>query len=437
MLKADTVLELTRKHESGAVNTFRLGLNPPVFVRGEGPRLFENCGTAWLDFVCGSSTSNLGHGHPAHLAAVREAVSTGILHTGTRLPSASRARLYDTLCGILPEGLDCVHLGNSGAESIETAIKAAQHATGRCRLIAFEGGYHGRTLGALSITSGQRIRGSFSLLESSVDFLPYPYPEDPTGSGLSDDLCAAKLEERLGQLERSGDLPAAAVVEAVQGVGGVIEPRGEFLSNVREMTSRYGVLLVCDEIWSGFGRAGSWFSFERSGIAPDIVAMGKAISGGLPLSATAASPSVLKSWKPGMHTSTFQGNPLACAAADATIRTIDEENLLNNVSTVVEPSLRQAFHGLEEKERIHAVRVIGAQAAIEFIDPCGRPDGDAAVRVQKAALLKKILIYSGGRHGNAVMIVPPINIERSDLECGLSEVRKLVELEAKTGDLDD
>ena len=434
MLDAEKALKLTRKHESRAVNTFRAGSKPPVFVRGEGAFLFEESGEAWLDLVCGSSTSNLGHGLPAHLAAVREAASTGVLHTGTRLPSPFRAKLYESLCGILPAGLNCIHLGNSGAEAIETAIKAAQHATGRKRLIAFTGGYHGRTLGALSITSGTRIRQSFSLLEGNVDILPYPYPSDPAGMGASDEYCSERLAQRLEQLDREGDLPAAAFIEAVQGVGGVIEPLGNFLLNVRELTSRYGVLLVCDEIWSGFGRAGEWFSFERSGILPDIVAMGKAVSGGLPLSAAAAGPGILKSWPPGMHTSTFQGNPLSCAAADATIRAISAGKLLSYVSDVIEPMLKQAFSGLEDVERIHAVRVIGAQAAIEFLDREGGPGVDSAARVQRSALAKKILIYTGGRHGNAAMILPPINIGRADLERGLADVRKLIEREARTGD---
>ncbi|MDE0114293.1 MAG: aspartate aminotransferase family protein [Albidovulum sp.] len=437
MLDADTVLGLTRNHESRAVNTFRMGLSPPVFVRGEGAWLFEESGAAWLDFVCGSSTSNLGHGYPPHIEAIREVVSSGILHTGTRLPSPYRAGLYQSLCRIMPEGLDCIHLGNSGAEAIETAIKVAQHATGRSRLMAFEGGYHGRTLGALSLSSGMRIRDSFSLLESNVDILPYPYPEDPAGEGFRDEVCSAKLSERLDQLDRAGDLPAAVFIEAVQGVGGVLEPRGKFLADARELTSRYGVLLVCDEIWSGFGRAGKWFSFERSGIIPDIIAMGKAVSGGLPLSATAASSKVLKSWGPGMHTSTFQGNPLSCATADATVRAIGEGRLLDYVSEIVEPMLREAFHRLELMERIHAVRVIGAQAAIEFLDRQGKPGMNEAVRVQKAALEQKILIYSGGRNGNAAMIVPPINIDRDDLAMGLAQVRKLIEREATRGAQDD
>ena len=429
MLDAKSTLEITLARESAAANTFRIGQDPPVFARGDGSWLFEEEGVKWLDLVCGSSTTNLGHNHPAHRAAIEDVVATGILHTGTRLPSPFRAQLYELLCSILPAGLSCVQLVNSGAEAIEAAIKAAQFATGRSKLLSFEGGYHGRTLGALSITHGERIRAPFSVLGDSVDFLPYPYMDDPMGAGHDASYCLAQLMRRLEDMQQADDLPAAIIFEPIQGVGGVVVPPDEFVIGVQDAARKFNVPLICDEIWCGFGRSGRWFSFEHAGIVPDIVAMGKALSGGLPLSAVAAGPDILKAWPPGMHTSTFQGNPVSCSMACATIRTIRDRGLLGHVTDTVTPELERALMPLCALPRVHAVRVNGAQAAVELLALDGSPDPDAVARLQKSALGRHILIYAGGRHGNAVMFVPPINIDREDLAGGLNAIVELIEEE--------
>lgn len=431
MTRTRQVLGITRVHESSAANTFRFTAEPPVFLRGDGSWLFDDRDRNWLDLVCGSATSNIGHNHPAHIAALQETVGTGILHTGTRLPSPFRARLYEELVSILPEELSCIQLANSGAEAVEAAIKAAQYATGRTRLISFEGGYHGRTIGALSLTDGGSIRDPFSVLHELVDFLPYP---GLRGNGDEEvDICLSRLSDRLEELRKADDLPAALVVEAVQGVSGVLSPPAEFLSGIRAMTRRYGVLMVCDEIWCGFGRAGAWFSFENTGVVPDMVTMGKAMSGGLPLSAVAAPPEILKAWPHGMHTSTFQGNPLACNMAVATIRTIRGDGLLAHVAHTVEPILERALRPLDALERTGGVRVAGAQAAVDVMDVDGCPDRETAIRVQGAAHARRILIYLGGRCENSLMFVPPINIDGAHLSEGLGEAAALIKHELGTG----
>jgi len=432
MLDTETTLNITRTHESGAANTFRICEDPPVFVRGDGPWLFDESGARWLDMVCGSSTTNLGHNHPAHIAAIEEVAATGFIHTGTRLPSPFRAQLYQMLCEILPAELSCIQLVNSGAEAIEAAIKVAQYTTGRARLISFEGGYHGRTLGALSVTHGARIRNPFSVFEETVDFLPYPYLDDPTGQGKDAAFCLSHLSDRLDQLKRAGDLPAAVIVEPIQGVGGVVVPPDAFVTGVRDITRSFDVLLVCDEIWSGFGRTGRWYSYEHAGITPDIVTMGKALSGGLPLSAVAAAPDILKAWPPGMHTSTFQGNPISCNMACANIRTIRDDNLLSHIADTVAPELETALRPLQTLDRVHAVRINGAQAAVELLTASGKPDSDAVTRLQKAALDRHILIYAGGWYGNAVMFVPPVNIDRQVLADGLKTIAELIGQEVGT-----
>ena len=343
-MRGVSVLDVTRRHESSAANTFRISDDPPVFVRGDGPWLFDERGHRWLDLVCGSGTSNLGHNHPAHRAAVEEVAATGIFHTGTRLPSPFRAQLYEDLALVLPDGLDCIQLANSGAEAIEAAIKAAQFATGRRHLVAFEGGYHGRTLGALSVTSGMSIREPFSLLSEQVSILPFPHDGCDSGP----EQCLEELSSELDRLRASSQPAAAIVIEAIQGVSGVAIPAAGFLQGVRDLATSHGACMICDEVWCGFGRTGRWFAFEREDVIPDMVVAGKGLSGGLPLSAVAGRAGVLQEWPAGMHTSTFQGNPAACGMASATVGTIRKQGLLEHVTHTVEPSLKQLQDALAD-----------------------------------------------------------------------------------------
>ena len=421
-MDSPSTLRLTRIHESSAANTFRISDDPPVFVHGEGPWLRDRDGGRWLDLVCGSGTSNLGHNFPAHSDAIREALATGIVHTGTRLPSPFRAELYGVLASILPDDLSCIQLANSGAEAVEAAIKAAQFTTGHSRLIAFEGGYHGRTLGALSVTSGERLRQPFSLLRELVSFVPYP----GNAEGVSLERCLDRASAECRRLDRAGEPAAAIIVEAIQGVSGVRIPPPGFLEGLREISDRHVSKLICDEIWCGFGRAGRWFAFERSGAVADLVVVGKALSGGLPLSGVAASPGVLQAWPAGIHTSTFQGNPVACNMAVATIRSIREHRLLEHVSGTLEPALGRTLNRLTDHPRVSGVRIAGAQAAIDIVGPNGQPDGRAAAAVQAAAMKEGLLVYAGGLDGNSVMVVPPINIGEGDLTGGLEKLAGLI-----------
>ena len=222
------------------------------------------------------------------------------------------------------------------------------------------------------------------------------------------------------------DLPCAMIVEAVQGVGGVIVPPNAFLAGLRDRCRAHGVVLIADEIWSGFGRCGRWFSFERSGIEPDLVVLGKALSGGLPLSAVAGPSDILKAWPHGMHTSTFQGNPLACAMAVATIDTIEGDGLLERVTGTIEPLLRRKLAPLDRLPAVRDIRVAGAQAAIEFVREGGGPDADQVNRLQRRCLDDRLLVYAGGRHGNALILVPPLVIDEADLGAALGRIVALI-----------
>lgn len=407
------VIENNQRYESSAANTFKLTDTPPVFVSGKGAELMTSSGERFLDFVAGSSTNALGYGHPAHRDALMQASAGGIYHTGTRLPSRFRVELYEKLADILPTGLDCFQLANSGSEAVEVAIKAAQFTTGRHGLIAFEGGYHGRTLGALSVTDNRRIREPFSVLTDQVRFVPYPVAEQ--------EASLLRLKKALVELN-----PAAVIIEAVQGVSGVRLPSAGFLKQVRKLCTAHDALMIVDEIWNGFGRCGTWFGFERDGVTPDLVVMGKAMSASLPLAGVAGPASILKAWPPGMHTSTFQGNPLACAMATAVIDTIENENLLTHVIDVIQASFLELADELDGLPGIASSRVCGAQVAIVLETTDGAPDTQRSTAVQKAGLSAKLLLYGGGMSGECVMLVPPLVMTKDQLDRGLSQLLDLI-----------
>ncbi len=415
MTTTDLVLGTTRELETGAANTFRLVDNPPVPVRADAEWLWDAEGRRFLDLVCGSATTTLGHNHPAHRAAFEQAIRTGFFHTGTRLPSPFRANLYESLAALMPPALDTFHLANSGAEAIEVAIKAAQFATGRKRLIAFAGGYHGRTLGALSITDGRSIRKSFSTLENTVDLAAFPGP-DATPQAV--EAAVRDFEALLQKRSAEGTPVAAVVVEAIQAVRGIIEPPAAFFQGIQQAAFHAGALLILDEIWNGFGRTGDWFAFQRSRMQPDLIVMGKALSASLPLSAVAGPSAILKAWPPGMHTSTFQGNPIACAAAAATIATIRGEHLLDRVKDEIEPRLVVGLQPLRGRPLISAIRVAGAQAAVAF----DRRHAALAVEAQRRALRQGILVYGGGTDGECVMLIAPLTINLTVLDEAVAQI---------------
>ena len=411
----DRIIELTRRHESSAVNTFTLGEDPPLFVRGEGPFLFTEQGERFVDLVAGSAVTNLGHGHPAHRRAIERVLDGGILHTGTRLAHVERGELYGALAGILPDELSRVHFVSVGTEAVETAIKAAQYHTKRRRIFAFEGGYHGRTVGSLSITHAESLHRTFTTLTDVTTFIPYPYhfrsdpPEHDDQRLMS--YCIRSLADRLATARAAGDLPSSIILEAVQGTSGAIRPPEGFLKQVRALATEYDVLLIVDEVWTGFGRTGKWFAFQHDDVLPDLVCLSKGLTAGLPLAGVAGREDLLGTWPAGIHTSTFQGNPVACAMARATIEEIETKGWIAHAAGPIERTFETHLAELRTLSRIREVRWIGAAAAIELADGDGRPDPMTRRIIQDRCLAEKLLVYGGGRQGNALILMPPVNID--------------------------
>ncbi len=429
--KRERIIELTRRHESTAINTFTLSKDPPLFTRGEGPFLFTEDGERYLDLVAGSAVTNLGHGLPAHRAAIERVLEQGIYHTGTRLLNEERAELYGALAKILPPSLSRVHFVSAGTEAVETAIKAAQYHTKRRRIFAFEGGYHGRTVGSLSLTHAEALHNTFMTLEDVVTFIPFPYRfrGDPRGED-PDQLmafCLETLEQRLLQAKAAGDLPSSIILEAIQGTSGAVPPPPGFLKEVRALASAYDVLLIVDEIWTGFGRTGAWFAFQHDEVLPDLVCLSKGLTAGTPLAGVAGREDILGAWPAGIHTSTFQGTPLACAMARATLAEMQAHDWVAHARGPVANVFAEHLRRLTALPVIRDIRWVGAAAAIELQEAGGEPSETLRKRLQDRCFEKRLLVYGGGRQKNSIMLLPPINIAPAILADALQVIAGIIQ----------
>lgn len=378
---------------------FPLGIR---ISRAEGSWLYGPNGEAYLDFISGISVSNLGHGHPKVKAAIHQQVDLH-LHTmvyGEYIQSASN-RLAARLVSILPENLNCCYFVNSGAESIEGALKLAKRFTGKTEIIAFRGAYHGSTHGALSVSGNETKKRAFRPLLPDVRFLNF------------------NLVEELHQISSK---TAAVIVETIQGDAGVRIPDSNYMKALRQRCTETGTLLILDEIQTGIGRCGSWYAFEQFDIVPDILCTAKALGGGLPLGAFISSKEIMQSLseKPMLgHITTFGGNPVACAAAEATLAVIQEENLLAQVEA--KGALIEAL--LSEEKRILEIRRRGLFFAIDFAT------AEEVQRVVEGLIEKGIVTFWFLSCPNSFRIAPPLTISEAEIRkaCALirSEVQKL------------
>jgi 4-aminobutyrate aminotransferase len=321
--------------------------------------------------------------------------------------------------------MDMFFFGNSGAEAVEGALKLARYVTGRPGIIAFEGGFHGRTYGAASVTSVKaKYRNHYEPFVPSVYFAPYAYSyRCPLGEDEE-----SVLEWSFSGLQIIFDrlvLPsnvAAILVEPVQGEGGYIVPPRRFLQALREICDQHGILLILDEVQTGFGRTGQMFAAQTFGVQPDIMSIAKGIANGFPLGATVASRQLMSQWKAGAHGTTYGGNPIACAAALATLDVIREENLLENCRVMGERFL-EGFRQLQgEYPVIGQVRGLGLMVAMELIVPGSdkTPNPDATTQVLNHCLERGLLGYMAGLVGQVIRFIPPLNVTAEQVDEALS-----------------
>ncbi len=394
-------------------------------ARGQGAVLYDTEGREYLDFTCGIAVTNTGHAHPRVVAAIQEQAAKLIHGQANIVVHEPMLRLVEQLLTIVPAPLDTFFFTNSGAEVIEAAVKLARATTHRTNVIVFQGSFHGRTNATMAMTTSKTIyRAGFQPLASGIFVAPYPYPfRYGWDEGTTLEFCLRELTWLL-KSQTAPEETAAIVVEPVLGEGGYVVPPAGFLSALREVCDRNGILLVADEIQSGMGRTGRWFAMEHEGVVPDILVVAKGIASGLPLACLAARRELMERWPPGSHGGTFGGNAVACAAAVATISAMRDEKMLDNARRQGEV-LRAGLARLQETHpEIGEVRGRGLMIASEFADRQGEPWTDRAMAVVKAAYHEGLLLLTCGTYDNVIRWIPPLMVDTSQIEDGLERFER-------------
>ncbi len=398
-----------------------------VVERGEGSYLYTPEGQAYLDFTCGIGVTNTGHCHPRVVAAV-QAQAAKLLHGQVNIViHQPLLQLVEEMKAIVPPHMDGFFFSNSGAEAVEGAVKLARMATGRTNVIVFQGSFHGRTVGTMSLTTSKTIyRAGYQPLMPGVFVAPYPYA---LRYGWDAEKTSAWCLEELELLLLSQTAPhetAAILVEPVLGEGGYINPPKSFLQGLRKVADQHGMLLIVDEVQSGFGRTGKWFGFEHFDLKPDIMTIAKGLASGLPLSGVVASQELMKKWTPGSHGGTYGGNAVAVAAAVATIQTIREEKLLQNAVDRGE-QLVSGLKALQAKyDGIAEVRGLGLMIGVEFRQ-AGKPSKELAKAVVKACYEQNMLLLTCGPWDNTIRFIPPLTVSQEQVADALAIFEKALE----------
>jgi 4-aminobutyrate aminotransferase len=403
---------------------------PLVMARGEGAIVEDVDGNRFLDCAAGIAVTSTGHSHPAVVQAIVEQSSRFLHMSGTDFYYEPQVRLAEAVASIVPiDGAVKSFFGNSGTEANEAAIKLARYHTKRPYMVAFFGSFHGRTLGSLSLTASRPVqrRGFGPVTAPGVFHAPYPdVYRAPRGT--SPDQVAAQaidyITDKLFAHVVPPDEVAAIVVEPIQGEGGYVVPPLEFHQRLADLARRHGILLVADEVQSGMGRTGRMFASEHFGLRPDIVTIAKGIASGLPLGVTAARGDVMD-WPAGAHASTFGGNPVACAAALATIRLLRDE-LIDNAAVVGEYLIDRLREMGERHRLVGDVRGKGLMIGIELVR--SRETKERATeerdRIVERVFAEGVLVLGAGR--NVVRLCPPLVLTREQADCCVTALDRAI-----------
>ena len=384
---------------------------------GEGIYLYDVDGKRYIDFTSGIGVTNTGHAHPKVVAAVQKQAGK-ILHAQANIVyHEPMIQLTEELSQILPDKLNSYFFSNSGAEAVEASVKLARAATGRQNIIVFQGSFHGRTHATMAMTTSKTIyRAGYQPLVPGIFVAPFPYAyyygwDEETAVNF-----AIKELKRLLKMQTAPSETAAIVIEPELGEGGYIPAPDSFMHKLRQICDEYGILLVADEVQSGFGRTGKWFGIEHSGVTPDILIMAKGLASGMPLSGIAAPRELMDKWPPGSHGGTYGGNAVACAAAVATIQVLREEKLIENAAemgVVLTTGLRKLQ---ETNPEIGDVRGWGLMVATEFTKSNSEPWGERASAITKACHEQGLMLLTCGAYGNVIRWIPPLTVNQTQLQ---------------------
>jgi 4-aminobutyrate aminotransferase len=402
---------------------------PLVAKRGHGAMIEDVDGNTFLDFAAGIAVCATGHCHPEVVTAIQKQAAELIHMSGTDFYYEGMPQLAAKLSSIAPGSEPKrVYFGNSGAEAIEAAIKLVKYHTKRDKLIAFHGAFHGRTMGALSLTASRAVqRKGFGTLLSGVFHMPYPdtyrgtYGVCPESASAD---CLSYLENELFRRRVDPEEVAGIFIEPIQGEGGYILAPPEFLQGLQRICRKYGIMLVADEVQSGMGRTGKWWAVDHADVEPDIICTAKGIASGMPLSAVIARASVMD-WKPGAHASTFGGNPVCIAASLATLRLL-EEQYMENARRVGEFILRRTADWTERFKNVGEVRGKGLMIGIEFVRDQKTKEKAPELRnhLIQAAFRKGVLVLGSG--DTTLRFCPPLVIDEEQADSAVSTIEECI-----------
>jgi diaminobutyrate-2-oxoglutarate transaminase len=426
-LSRSPLLERQAERESNARSYPRR--LPLALRRAEGLYVEDVEGRVFIDCLAGAGTLALGHNHPVVIEAIQKVLDDRLpLHT-LDLTTPVKDRFVQDLFALLPadfaRSAKIQFCGPTGADAVEAALKLVRTATGRSTVLAFHGAYHGMTQGALALMGNLEPKRPLEGTLQNVQFLPFPYDyRCPFGLGGTAGIQAglSYIGTVLSDPESGVPSPAAAILEVVQGEGGVIPAPDEWIAGVRALTARAKVPLIADEVQTGFGRTGRMFAFEHAGITPDVVVLSKAIGGSLPLSVVVYHEE-LDQWRPGAHAGTFRGNQMAMAAGSATMRFIESE-ALHVAAETHGRTLRQRLRQFQTQyPEIGDIRGRGLMVGAELVDPAGPcdalghppPNPALASAIQARCLSHGLIVELGGRQGSVLRLLPPLIITEEQL----------------------
>lgn len=390
--------------------------------RAEGSYIYATDGRKYLDFTCGIGVTNTGHCHPKVVEAIREQAGLFLHAQANIVVHQPMLWLIEELRTIVHPSIDGFFFSNSGAEAVEGAVKLARAATGKQAVIVFTGSFHGRTSATMALTTSKTgYKGVAQLLPSGVYVTPYPYAYKlgMTEAQVSDYALSA-LEELLVSQIAPTDV-AAVLIEPVLGEGGYVPPPAAFLKGLREICDKNGILLIFDEVQSGFGRTGKWFAQDHYGVVPDIMTVAKGIASGLPLSGVFSRLDLMKKWPVGSHGGTFGGNPVAMAAGVATVKAMKAEKMLEN-ATARGAQLQTGLRKLQEEyPQIGDVRGLGLMIGSEFeVDGKYQKAKGLVKEIVKAAENKGLLLLTCGTYDSTVRWIPPLNVTEAQVNEALN-----------------
>lgn len=389
--------------------------------RGEGIYLYDHDGHRYIDFTSGYGVANTGHAHPRVVAAIQEQAAKLIHGQINIVIPRTTVALGKAMAQIMPPPIDTFFFASTGAEAVEGAVKLSRQYTKKTNVIVFRGSFHGRTSQAMAMTtSGTKIRAGYQPLPAGVFVTPYPYP---FRLGMTEDQATDYAIEQLKMLLADQTAPsetAAIVIEPVLGEGGYVPAPTRFMRELRQLCTENGIMLVVDEVQSGFGRTGKFFAFMHSEIVPDIVVMAKGLGSGMPISGVASSAEIWSAASYGSHGGTYSGGALPTSAALATVQVMIEEDLPGNAAKQGEYLMERLQEMQSHYPIIGDVRGHGLMVGTEFVDEQHHPSAKVAKAVRDFCISQNLLLLTTGTFDSTIRWIPPLIVTREQLDAALT-----------------